>query len=459
SEPEHSDPQGQVPDSEALTARTPAYGSKPQAVPEAALIEALGCEPSVPEPPTASPPLVALAQSATSTRTSSAKGVHGTFPERQKNPKSPTARALGEALAELAEQAREEPVAVRTEAPTALGDIADEVLRSLTVQDEPVASNRSEKQVEELSSLAALVTEAPQRDLPESTATRAPELPPLYPNAPSEWRNWLRDLEAARGPKPLSAIERMFITSYLPLSYACVHGYADPAAERALENWSQSFAQSYSEAFDALRVRGKRPSMVLDAPELALRIGRLHGARSVQLLLVDGMRFDLGLLVEQRVRLALGQDAALTERLLLWAALPTTSEVQLDLLGRGPEALKEGRTSGGSDVTVARGRAAATLRRVKTHNRELLKLDLVEARLAEPGPREAQRLSSLADETAAILVEHISKQAPRTLVFAFGDHGFRLDPLEKGTRAAQSGGATPEEVLVPAFAWLVGGVH
>jgi hypothetical protein len=42
----------------------------------------------------------------------------------------------------------------------------------------------------------------------------------------------------------------------------------------------------------------------------------------------------------------------------------------------------------------------------------------------------------------------------------FGDHGFKLDPLDAdSTTSAKSGGASPEEVLVPAFAWLVGGVH
>jgi hypothetical protein len=41
----------------------------------------------------------------------------------------------------------------------------------------------------------------------------------------------------------------------------------------------------------------------------------------------------------------------------------------------------------------------------------------------------------------------------------FGDHGFLLDSLEGGTTAARSGGASPEEVLVPAFAWLIGNVH
>src|SRR5262249_22829451 len=160
-------------------------------------------------------------------------------------------------------------------------------------------------------------------------------------------------------------------TSYVPLADAVLRGIAGSEAQRALATWSQSFEQSYREAFDALRVRGKRPTMVLDVPEIAQRIGRLHGARSVQLVVVDGLRFDLGLRVEQRLRHALGQSAALTERLLLWSALPATTAVQLELLGRGASALPEFTGSVESEVPVARGRMASTLRRVKSGYREL----------------------------------------------------------------------------------------
>jgi len=41
----------------------------------------------------------------------------------------------------------------------------------------------------------------------------------------------------------------------------------------------------------------------------------------------------------------------------------------------------------------------------------------------------------------------------------FGDHGFVLGPHADGTGAARQGGSTPEEALVPAFAYLVGSVH
>ena len=282
---------------------------------------------------------------------------------------------------------------------------------------------------------------------------------PLFPNASSEWRTWMHDLEAARGPKPLAVVERMFVTSYVPLCDAFARGVAAPEAKKTLDTWSSSFEQSYKEAFDALRVRGKRPTMVLDVPDLALRMGRLHGARSVQLVLVDGLRFDLGLRVEQRLRTLLGQSAALTERLLLWSALPATTAVQLELIGRGPEALRDFTGHVDSEVPVARGRMATTLRRIKAGHRELLKLDVVESRVSEPDGEEITRLDELADETARALGSYMKRLPARTLVMVFGDHGFCLDPRGGGTTRARHGGASPEEVLVPAFAWLVGGVH
>ena len=314
-----------------------------------------------------------------------------------------------------------------------------------------------------------VVQPAPAEEVVEPLATAAPEAAlesvefargPLFPNAESEWRTWMHDLEAARGPKPLGVVERMFVTSYVPLCDALARGIAAPEAKKTCDTWSASFEQSYKEAFDALRVRGKRPTMVLDVPELALRMGRLHGARSVQLVLVDGLRFDLGLRVEQRLRSLLGPSAALTERLLLWSALPATSAVQLELIGRGAEALREFTGHVESEVPVARGRMATTLRRIKAGHRELLKLDVVESRMSEPADgNEIDRLDDLADETASALGSYMKRLPARTLVMIFGDHGFVLDPLGGGTARARHGGASPEEVLVPAYAWLVGGVH
>lgn len=293
----------------------------------------------------------------------------------------------------------------------------------------------------------------------ERRPARAESLGPLHADALEQWPHWLKELEQARGPRPLAAVERMFVTSYVPLRDAYLRGIAPAEVGAALEAWSQSFAKSYKDAFAALKVRGKRPTMVLDVPDVALRIGRLHGARSVQLLLVDGLRFDLGLRVEQVLRRRFGQEAALTERLLLWSALPTETQTQLELIGRGPDGLRQLGAAPESDVPVARGRMATTPRRVKAGHRELFKLDVVEARLNEIGESEADRLDALAFDVAASVEELASKLPNRTLLMVFGDHGFLLDDLDGGTGKARSGGSSPEEVLVPAFAWLVGGLH
>jgi hypothetical protein len=301
---------------------------------------------------------------------------------------------------------------------------------------------------------------------PPAVATRKPPAVAAQGSAPAgkamtgeECAALIRELEAARGPKPLAVIERLFVSAYVPLSEAVASGSTDPRARAALEAWSSSFEKSYRDAFDALRLRGKRPTMVLDVPEVALRIGRLHGARTTQLVLVDGMRFDLGMRVQDRLREMLGQQAALTERLLLWSALPSTTATQLELIGRGPAGLRDMTTCPESEPPVARGRGACALRRVRAGNREVYKLDLVEARLAEAGAPLRERLEPLAIEVAEALAAHFARLPPRTLVMTFGDHGFLMDDREDGTALARHGGASPEEVLVPAFAWIVGPVH
>jgi hypothetical protein len=253
-------------------------------------------------------------------------------------------------------------------------------------------------------------------------------------------------------------IERMFVTDYTRLREAVRRGVADVSANQVLDEWRDAFTASYSEAYEALRVRGKRPTMVLDLPELSKRLGRLQGAKRVQLFLVDGMRFDLGILVQERLRKCAA--ASLTERLLLWSALPSVTSHQLELLGRGPDGLKEPPALDESPALVARGRAALTPRRVRTGALEILKLDVVEDMLRQPGLPVLDRLDQIADATADAIAAHIEKLPERTMVVVFGDHGFTLDPHAAGTtEEVKQGGATPEEVLVPAFAWLTGATH
>jgi hypothetical protein len=299
----------------------------------------------------------------------------------------------------------------------------------------------------------------------DAVALDADTLPPSAPASPvlaepgvlaheEPWRAWALQLTAARGPQPLAALERLFGQSYLPLSNAIAAGLDDPRARAAHDEFRATFTRGYTDAFATFAATTKRPRMVLDVHDIAGRIARLHGARSTRLLLVDGMRWDIGRLIEERLSVKLGARAALTDELVLWSALPTTTMRQLETIARGIEALRApGEIDQDSDVP--RGRTAEYIRRMRVGARELHKLDIVESRLRHSRGDALAALPDIADGAAEIIAHHAETLAPHTLLFVFGDHGFRIDR----TGTAQQGGASPEEVLVGAFALLVGDTH
>jgi hypothetical protein len=280
--------------------------------------------------------------------------------------------------------------------------------------------------------------------------------PPAPRAAPADesWRAWTSQLVAARGPQPLASLERLFCDSYVPLSNAVGAGLADPHARAAHDDFRKNFVRGYTDAFATFAATTKRPRMVLDVHDIAARIARLHGARSTRLLLVDGMRWDLSRLVEQRVGAKLGPRGAITDEVLLWSALPTTTMRQLETIARGVEALRAPAELD-ADAEPARGRTAEYVRRLRVGPREIHKLDLVEARLNAARGQVLRALPEIAESTAEIVARHAETLSPHTLLFVFGDHGFTVDR----SGAALQGGASPEEVLVGGFAVLVGDVH
>ncbi len=157
----------------------------------------------------------------------------------------------------------------------------------------------------------------------------------------AEWRNHAVELDKARGPKPVSVIDKLFTSRYMPLVGAIARGEVDTTVKSVADTWRMNFEHSYREAFSALRVTGKRPPMVFDAPDIAARIGRLNGARIVKLLLVDAMRFDIGDRVAQHLTERLAGRAVCVERQLLWSAIPTTTATQAALISRGTEGLRD----------------------------------------------------------------------------------------------------------------------
>jgi hypothetical protein len=288
------------------------------------------------------------------------------------------------------------------------------------------------------------------------TATPTPPPPPAAPvralPPPEVWRPWVIALTAARGPQPLAAFEKIFATAYMPLTRAIEVGLEDSRALAAHDEFRRAFARTYGEACPTFAVTGKRPRMVFDAPDVAARTARLHGARQTQLLLVDAMRFDLGLRVRDALGREIGDRASLAEEMLLWSALPTSTSRQLELLARGLDGLRAPPESEREGEPM-RGRTAETIRRVKVGHRDLYKLDVIQARIAEP--LDAGSHVALANDVAGAIARHAETLSSRTLLFVFGDHGFVTDRAG----ATSTGGASPEEVLVPAFAYLVGAVH
>jgi hypothetical protein len=268
------------------------------------------------------------------------------------------------------------------------------------------------------------------------------------------WRNWTLQLTAARGPQPLAALERLFAESYMPLANAVAQGLDDPRARAAHDEFRAAFIRSYTDAFPTFASTTKRPRMVLDAYDAAARTARLHSARSTRLLLVDAMRWDVSRLVASRVATKLGERAALTDELVVWSALPTTTMRQLETLARGVEAIRAPAELD-AETEPTRGRTAEYIRRLRVGPREIHKLDLVQARIQAARGNVLRALPEIAESAADAIVRHAETLPPHTLLFVFGDHGFTIDRAG----VAREGGASPEEVLVGAFALLVGDVH
>jgi len=277
------------------------------------------------------------------------------------------------------------------------------------------------------------------------------------------WRAWALALGAARGPQPLAAFERLFTESYMPLTHAIACGLEDPRALRAHDEFRRGFERTYADAFATFGATGRRPRLVMDAYEVAAKQARLHNARTTHLLIVDGMRWDLGMYVRDALAARAPGSLSLTAEQLLWSALPTTTFRQLETLARGMDALRAPSADEPANhgVESLRGRGADTVRRLRVGSRELYKLDLVPAMLGTLAPsvsdaaHVAEAMPEMADHVADALARHVGTLSPRTLLLVIGDHGFTVD---RRGRVAH-GGSSPEEVLVPALAYLVGDLH
>ncbi len=261
-------------------------------------------------------------------------------------------------------------------------------------------------------------------------------------------RVWRDNLDQAGGAQSWEDLERLFLANYLPLLHAVEAGQASRGAAETVENWAANFEDCYSEAFAKLRCGGHRPTMLCDVPNLAFNLARELDAPKTRLVLVDGMRFDLGQRAHDKLRLQLTGVAQCVARGVLWSALPATTGIQLELLARGPTALRNLSTDLDESAWVAKGAAARRLRPMRVGGLNMTKLDILEAEFHDIAwSREV--LDRGAAEVATSVGRYIRQQASGTLVVVFSDHGSRGvddDPED----------ASPERVLVPYDAWLVG---
>lgn len=262
---------------------------------------------------------------------------------------------------------------------------------------------------------------------------------------------WAAQLQGMSGPKVHGSIERAFVTAYLPLSREVATGKVPKDAVATLEKWAEGFAQSYATAFKTLHMRAKRPKMVRDVVEVAVRWLSHYRARQCQLLMVDGLRFDLGQRMNEELEQRLGGRAQCVDQTLLWAALPSNGDAQQIGEQRLPRPTRTLRAKPAGSDTAA---PPASIESMKVGSRELFRLDALAPELSQPGELEGQRLDRLATALGDVVAPWLDEQPADTLVVLFGNYGFHWTANERGTTAAQCGGALPEQVLVPASAWL-----
>ena len=270
----------------------------------------------------------------------------------------------------------------------------------------------------------------------------------------------LRDLAMLRGAQPLAGLESAFVASYVPLSFAIATGRVSRSDSRPYFDFRDGFERAYREAYPTLAQRTRRPKMVFDAPALAQTKARSQGARAAQLLVVDAMRFDMGVRLARRLA-ETTKRASLVGRDVLWALLPTTTERQMVGLVRGASALTSPVTIDASTESL-RGKSAEVVRRIRFGARDIHRLDCIAADVAdmEANPRENaevvyEELKGSVERAVTIIAAYISTLPSRTLLYVLGDHGFNV--THDGT--VHQGGGSPEEVLVPALAYLVSDLH
>lgn len=272
--------------------------------------------------------------------------------------------------------------------------------------------------------------------------------PPEQPTLAERISTWCDALSRTHGTLSWEILERLYVTAYAPLEAALLaHPGSFEAEHEVLLRWGRQFTRCYTQAFERLRTGRQRPTMVFDAPKIAFHLTRAQLASGFKLVLVDAFRFSVGERVQDKLSLQLSGQAECVSSGVLWAPLPATTSVGLELLARGADGLRDV-TGKVPEAEILSIKDARQMRKLRAGPHSLYKLDAVQASLEAGKSWDRAGIEQLAAEVSVSAGRFIRKQAAGTLILLFGDHGFRLED-------GGHGGATPPEVLVPYQAWRV----
>lgn len=252
-------------------------------------------------------------------------------------------------------------------------------------------------------------------------------------------------LQAAGGSHGWEDIEALFEAHYLPLQKAVRDGAAPALAASVLAEWAKDFAESYEQAFEAIRQnRGKKPRLVLDVPSYAFALSRKHNAENLKLVLVDALRADVGAIVRDKLRVQMMGTAECVANGTLWSALPCNTAAQMELIARGSDGLRHFSGELTEAQLMSRGNDLRRLRPVRVGSHRMYKLDIVQYLARDADKHSSDNLEQYAAEVATSVGRFLRQQEPGTLVYLFGDHGF-----------GGSSDTAPEQVLTPYQAWQI----
>lgn len=255
----------------------------------------------------------------------------------------------------------------------------------------------------------------------------------------------IEGLQASGGSHGWEDIEALFEAHYLPLQKAVRDGSAPALAASVLAEWAKDFAESYEQAFEAIRSnRGKKPRLVLDVPTYAYALSRKHNAEHLKLVLVDALRADIGVIVRDKLRVQMANTAECVASGVLWSALPCNTAAQMELIARGSDGLRHFSGELTEAQLMSRGNDLRRLRPVRVGSHRMYKLDIVQYLARDAEKHSSDNLEQYAAEVATSVGRFLRQQEPGTLVYLFGDHGF-----------GGSSNAAPEQVLTPYQAWQI----